>query len=227
MYTVTRYHSAFAASWLIFLCFFQPTAWAGQTRTVGAGSFSSSTDVKELISQLHFKLDPEQHSIVIFGFRWKGKSSGKQYPLTELAGGTIDVTISTTRVYTRYRLNDLSENGIHPLAQSNDLTLYVIFEKVYQESEPEKIFKFYSFRSGDFLVENIRETAGNTESFAIGSSVKVGTIHYTGNYVFDVDPDSKEAPVALSEPSLGLESNEVRQWIGENFPTIPGFRLEE
>lgn len=50
----------------------------------GAEVFTTSADIKKVVRELEFKLDPQKHSVIIFGFLWKAKEVGKKNPLEAL-----------------------------------------------------------------------------------------------------------------------------------------------
>ncbi len=90
--------------------------------------------------------------------------------MTRVAGGTTgEEEKSKYRVYHWYSLGEFGNLGLHKLAQSDILTLYLVFEDTRYGPKPEKRFKFVVFESENFSVQyKVRPTRGK-EMFLVES----------------------------------------------------------
>lgn len=188
----------------------------------GEDIFTGSVDVRKLLSNLKFKLDPGRHSIVIFGVQWKVKSQKETHPLTALVRGIKVDKGSFNEIYYEGKENEYSlfgAEGLYKLGEDDTSRLYMFFANtvalnlsIYNKG---KDFTILSDASRDFIVSGFilgqtqltfkRKEGKKDVPLVFSYPIKNGLIYYVGIFPVE-DITLRESPLKLplkSDKSLG------------------------
>jgi hypothetical protein len=202
----------------------------------GEESFTLSVDVRELLSNLKFKIDPGRHSIVIFGIQWKVESQKEDYPLTALIRGIRVDKHSLYSIYYEGKEDDYSlfgEEGLWKLAEGDSSALYMFVantvalnSSIYDKG---KDFTILSGASSEVIVSGfvlgqtqltIKRKEGNKYFPLIFSyPIRKGSIYYIGIFPLE-DITLSESPLKLP-----VKSDKSLANIKNIFPKVDGFKF--
>jgi len=180
--------------------------------------FTTSADIKKVISELEFKIDPQKHAAIVFGFLWKAKEVGGKSPLEALHTGVVRMEgekkmLLSTNFYVDSYKEHYNEQKLCKLAESTDLSLYIFFANTKTlANNPSKALGVTGFVSKGWNLSLGEPGKGSAMFYQIDP----GFVYYIGDFVIESASNKVDYP---------KKSEKTLQYLRNNLQPIEGLQL--